>query len=63
MWEGKWSKELNGLYEAYFCIFNKEPDCENEIDFDTVSYTEYVQLLKKCVLFRKPFEDIYPHLH
>jgi hypothetical protein len=58
MWNGRWSKELDSLYEMYCSMFASEPDCEIDMNFDSLSYNEYSALLKKCILKGVSFRDI-----
>lgn len=53
MWNGRWSRELSVLYDKYYEIFAQEPDCGCDIDFDDISYNEYVQELKKSILLKR----------
>lgn len=53
MWMGKWTKELDRLYERYIDIFNHEPDCYTEIDFDNVSYNAFKSAILKSLVTRK----------
>lgn len=45
MWDGKWSNELDKLYNTYINLFGTEPDCDMEeigkVDFDNMSYNEF----------------------
>lgn len=56
MWNGRWSRELDVLYEKYYALFGTEPDCETDFDFDSISYREYVQKLRRSILLMKPIE-------
>lgn len=57
MWLGRWSKELSMLYEGYLEVFDREPDCYEEIDYDGISYNDFVKCLKKSVVQCIPFPD------
>lgn len=52
MWNGKWNKELDTLYELYYNIFEIEPDCDMDIDidFDTVSYNTFRDAIKRSII-------------
>ena len=56
MWNGRWSKELDTLYDKYYILFGIEPDCEPGFDPDNISYNEYIRKLRRSILIRKPIE-------
>lgn len=57
MWNGRWSRELDSLYQLYEELFGQEPDCELEetagVDFDTLSYQEFKKKLLRSVTLRQ----------
>lgn len=57
MWNGRWSRELDSLYEMYYDLFNIEPDCDLEvltgIDFDAVSYQDFKKKIIRSVTTRQ----------
>lgn len=57
MWNGRWSRELDSLYDIYISMFGIEPDCETDIDFDDLSYNNYVALIKKHLMLRKKIQS------
>lgn len=52
MWMGKWTKELDTLYERYIDIFDVEPDCDTEADLDDVSYNAFKAAIMKSLITR-----------
>ncbi len=58
MWNGKWNKELNLLYETYFDLFESEPDCDLEetaqIDFDSISYNDFKNKIVRSIAIGQP---------
>lgn len=56
MWNGRWSAELDALYDKYYILFGIEPDCDTDFDFDDISYNEFVRKLRRSILTRKPIE-------
>lgn len=57
MWNGRWSRELDSLYDIYYSFFGIEPDCETGISFDDLSYNEFVKLIKKSIMQKKPLQQ------
>lgn len=53
MWNGRWSKELNALYEVYIDFFGTEPDLDTEVDFDTISYIQFRDAIIKSLISKK----------
>lgn len=53
MWNGRWSRELDSLYEMYISLFGTEPDCDLEdmagIDFDAVSYQDFKKKIVRSI--------------
>lgn len=56
MWNGRWSKELDVLYDQYYILFGIEPDCGMDFNFDDISYSEYVRRLRRSILLKKQIE-------
>lgn len=56
MWNGRWSRELDALYDKYYILFGMEPDCGTDFDFDDISYNEYVRKIRRSILLMKPIE-------
>ncbi len=52
MWNGRWSRELDALCGMYYDIFGSEPDCDTTVDFDTVSYQQFMDAVRKSVITR-----------
>lgn len=50
MWAGKWTKELDKLYERYIDIFDIEPDCDTDADLDDVSYNTFKSTVMKSII-------------
>lgn len=50
---GKWTKELDRLYERYISIFDIEPDCDTDADLDDISYNVFVSAIVKSLVTRK----------
>ncbi len=50
MWNGRWGKELDILYDIYYNIFGIEPDCDTDADFDAISYNQFKDLIKKSIV-------------
>lgn len=53
MWLGKWTKELDRLYERYIGIFGIEPDCDTDVDLDYISYNIFVSAIVKSLITRE----------
>ncbi len=53
MWTGKWTKELDRMYERYLFIFNVEPDCDTDADLDDVSYNAFVSAIARSIVTHK----------
>ena len=53
MWMGKWTKELDKLFERYIDIFDIEPDCDTEANLDDVSYKAFKSAIIKSLITRK----------
>ncbi len=53
MWMGKWTKELDRLYDRYISIFGIEPDCDTDVDLDDISYNSYISAIIKSLVTRK----------
>ncbi|KAA3383956.1 hypothetical protein F1904_11935 [Akkermansia muciniphila] len=50
MWNGKWTKELEGLYDEYAAMWDgMEPDEYEEILYDVMTYEEFVGYIKECL--------------
>lgn len=50
MWNGKWTKELEGLYDEYAAMWGgMEPDGYEEIYYDAMTYEEFVGYIEKCL--------------
>lgn len=50
MWNGKWTKELEALYDAYAAMWDgMEPDEYEEIYYDAMTYEEFVGYIKECL--------------
>lgn len=52
MWMGKWTKELDRLYERYISIFGIEPDCDTDADLDDISYNVFISAIVKSLVTR-----------
>lgn len=50
MWMGKWTTELDKLYERYIDIFGIEPDCDTDADLDDVSYNAFRSAVMKSLI-------------
>ena len=53
MWMGKWTKELDRLYDRYIDVFGIEPDCYIKADLDDVSYNAFKAAIIKSLVSRK----------
>lgn len=53
MWTGKWTRELDRLYERYIYIFNVEPDCDTDANLDDVSYNAFLSAIVRSIITRK----------
>lgn len=57
MWNGRWSRELDSLYEMYYDLFETEPDCDLEetedIDYDRISYREFRDRIMRSITRRQ----------
>lgn len=63
MWLGKWTKELSALYDLYWELFDIEPDCYDTVDYDNISYNQFVRLVKQCILTEKPLDIVIKDSH
>lgn len=54
MWTGKWTNELDALYDKYFEMFDGYyPDDYDEILYDAMTYEEFVGYIKQCLKSKK----------
>ena len=59
MWKGKYTKELDELYDKYEELFpNSYPDEYEEIEYHGMTYDEYVGYIKECIKQKKEMESI-----
>lgn len=54
MWEGKWNQELESLYDLYIEKFDQEPDINEKLTLDDISYNKWVAMIKKALIIGKP---------
>lgn len=54
MWEGKWNRKLELLYDLYIDKFNQEPDINEDMKLDDVSYNQWISMIKKSIIMGKP---------
>lgn len=58
MWKGKRTKELEDLYNQYYKKFHCEPDWYDEVNYDRLSYAEFVALIEQAIETGEEFPDI-----
>ena len=54
MWNGRWSKELDRLCGLYTERFGVEPDSQENIDFDKISYHDFKNAIVKSLALNTP---------
>ena len=59
MWKGKVTEELIDLYKQYHELFpDGYPDEYEEIEYQGMTYDEYVGYIKECIKQKKEMESI-----
>ncbi len=56
MWNGRWTKELDLLCGLYTARFGEEPDCTENVDFDTISYYQFKDAVIRSLALNTPVD-------
>lgn len=60
MWEGKWTEELNSLYDEYEAMFGgMSPDMYEEVMYEDLTYEKFVECIKECLKTGKEMDVLY----
>lgn len=61
MWNGEVTEELLNLYKEYAVKHHGvEPDGYDELDYDAMTYDEYVGFIKTCLAIGEEMPEIVP---
>ena len=61
MWNGKWTEELDKLYDKYMERFGGAlPDGYDELNYDAMSYENFVGYMKECIETGREMPEVVP---
>lgn len=60
MWEGKFTKELEELYEQYNKKFGGEPDEYDELCYEAMTYERFVGYIREALKKGVELPDVVP---
>lgn len=58
MWKGKRTEKLDVLYDEYYEKFGCEPDWYDEVNYQMMSYEEYVAYIEEAIDIGEELPDI-----
>ena len=59
MWNGLVTEELLNLFRQYAQQnYGVEPDCYEDIDYDDITYDEFVAFIRECLRTEKEIPDV-----